>query len=440
MTIFLFLLSQVFAKGNTEISLTITDFPFNLSNGSVSYPSMQQSLDLTYAIQRTTIFGIHQGAHALFQDARVSKGAGLAVAGSSSLFLFLTAGWMHEEWHRAVMTNQNISSRNGFYHPEAWSNGLISVDSVNDDDLGRLKTQTPAETVRLMSAGIEGQIMLVGHQSDQLFLQDVTDKDDKKRIYSHLSFMAPLMIFNQINTLSYLNICLIDDSDEITDLQNQRTIAMENRDFAGLDCNAWVYDMQRPDEPYEDRGPHPYGEGIDRYRSLEDLSSSEIELLKEARHMHMLNLFNPHFFGINGLHHTKGRWNFRLGSMLTPFGYTIDGHFGLVNNKLDSLWLLRLHRSQIGYSPEFGVRLFDLPINENMNWHLATSVWLQPKNLRWDAQRRQLGGNIWSQFNWKVKDQTSLWVQMNGKTTGWMAGEVYLDSNISARFGLSYYL
>ena len=193
MTTFLFLLTQVFAKGRTEFPLTITDFPFNLSHGSVSYPSMQQSLDLTYAIQRTTVLGIHKGAHALFQEDHLSKGVGLTVASSSSLFLFLTAGWMHEEWHRAVMTNQNISSRNGFYHPEAWSNGLISVDSVNDDDLGRLKSQNPAETVRLMSAGIEGQIMLVGRQSDQLFLQDVTDNVDEKRIYSHRSLMAPLM-------------------------------------------------------------------------------------------------------------------------------------------------------------------------------------------------------------------------------------------------------
>ena len=159
-----------------------------------------------------------------------------------------------------------------------------------------------------------------------------------------------LMIINQINTLSYFDICLVDDSDEITDLQNQRTVEIESRDFAGLDCNAWVYDMQRPDEPFEDRGVHPYGEGIDRYRSLEDLSDSEIELLQEARRMHFLNLLNPHFFGINGIHYSKGRWNFRLGSVPTPFGYTIDGHFGWVNNRLRSLWLFRLHRSKMGYS------------------------------------------------------------------------------------------
>ena len=49
-----------FAEGHTEISLTVTDLPFNLSNEAVSYPSMQQSMDLTYTIQRTTVYGIHR--------------------------------------------------------------------------------------------------------------------------------------------------------------------------------------------------------------------------------------------------------------------------------------------------------------------------------------------------------------------------------------------
>ena len=94
--------------------------------------------------------------------------------------------------------------------------------------------------------------------------------------------MAPLMIINQINTLSYFDICLVEDSDEITDLQNQRTVEIESRDFAGLDCNDGFM-ICNDRTSFEDRGAHPYGEGIDRYRSLEDLSDSEIELLQEAR-------------------------------------------------------------------------------------------------------------------------------------------------------------
>ena len=53
-----------------------------------------------------------------FQDDRLSNGVGLAVVSSSSLFSLLTTGWMHEEGIELVMTNQNISSRNGFYHPK----------------------------------------------------------------------------------------------------------------------------------------------------------------------------------------------------------------------------------------------------------------------------------------------------------------------------------
>ena len=108
---YLFLVTQTFAEKHAEISLTVTDLPFNLSSDAVSYPSMQQSLDLTYAIQRTTVYGIHQGAHNLFQNDRLSKGIGLAVAGSSSMVLFLTTGWMHEEWHRLFILNASVTIR-----------------------------------------------------------------------------------------------------------------------------------------------------------------------------------------------------------------------------------------------------------------------------------------------------------------------------------------
>ena len=100
--------------------------------------------------------------------------------------------------------------------------------------------------------------------------------------------------------------------------------------------------MQRPDEPFEDRGVHPYGEGIDRYRSLEDLSDSEINY-QEACH-HFLNLLNPHFFGING--YIIRRTLVFDWFCASSFRYTIDGHFGWVNSGLHSLWLFRLHRSK----------------------------------------------------------------------------------------------
>ncbi len=57
------------------------------------------------------------------------------------------AAWVHEEWHRAVMTSHKISS---FNEVNAWpwtSSGTIAVDHVTDEDLIRLKRDNPADQV-----------------------------------------------------------------------------------------------------------------------------------------------------------------------------------------------------------------------------------------------------------------------------------------------------
>ena len=59
----------------------------------------------------------------------------------SSMPIPLYDVWMHEEWHRAVMTQRNISSHNGVYNFDFGSSS-IPVDRVTDDDLIRLKKNT----------------------------------------------------------------------------------------------------------------------------------------------------------------------------------------------------------------------------------------------------------------------------------------------------------
>ena len=338
------------------------------------------------------------------------------------------------------MTNQNISSRNGFYYPDEWSNGLISVDSVQDQDLKELKAKHPEETVRLMSAGIESQIALIGKQSDMLFFSQNTNNISQKILVHQHSFMGPIIVMNQISTLLYLNTCLQENSNQLTDEENQRTIQMETRDFTGLDCTAWVYDMHRADEPYENRGQHPYGEGVDRYRSQEDLRNSEIQFLEETRWIHLINFLNPHMVGMNSIQSKKGLWNFRMASTLTPFGYTIDGNIAWYYKEKPSLILLRIHRFHHGYSPEIGLRMFHIPLKENLQLDIGARLWFQPENLRWDDKSTQLGAAIESQIHWKPKTNFSVWTQINGKTSGWMSGEVYLDQNISVRMGVSFFL
>jgi hypothetical protein len=154
------------SERETPIPLTVVDLPFNAGMG---WPSMRQSLDLGYAATRLPTWGVVRGFDRV-RNPELRLGLGLMTVYAVNAPLILVSAWMHEEWHRAVLSHQRIGSRNGIYHPSAWSNGLISVDRVADEDLARLKAEHPADTVRLMMAGLEAQDVLARRIGDHAFV------------------------------------------------------------------------------------------------------------------------------------------------------------------------------------------------------------------------------------------------------------------------------
>jgi len=426
------------ARGEIPLRLTLVDAPFTFEGG-LSAPSMTQSLDLTYAVDRSVILGIQEGFTAAFpENEGLRKGIGLAAAWSASIGLGFVGGWMHEEWHRAVMTSQGVSSRNGIYHPEAWSNGLIAVDNVTDEELARLKADTPAQTARLMSAGLESQHALAERIGDQIFFHD-REGEAFGPLYHGDTWMSPVIAMAELNNLFYHLTCVGEDSDALTDEENQLRLTVPERDFTGLDCVAWAYDMSRPDEGYEDRGAHPYGEGIDRYRSWSDLTGDEQELLTQQARLQLLNLLNPHLYGFNGvsLPGEGDRWIAQVGHGITPFGYTIDGRFALKRGELKALVVLRSFVSAVGWSPGLDVSVLDRPLTDSLRWDAGLDLWLQPTDLRYDADSRQPGGRAYGELGWQASRRLELWAQAAAKTEGWVRGEVYLDPNVSGRAGMT---
>ena len=124
------------------------------------------------------------------------------------------------------------------------------------------------------------------------------------------------------------------------------------RDFMGHDFTAWVYDLLRPKEAYQERGIHPSGEGFDRYIKFADLTSDDRIFLRRQAQLQRLNLSMVH--------------------MLTSSGYTVDTHLFLQCNQL-----------------------IDYPLNWNKNRFLATSelgVWTQPKEQNFYTNQAVLGG------------------------------------------------
>src|SRR5690606_2409563 len=120
-----------------------------------------------------------------------------------------------------------------------------SVSKVFDADLIRFKQIDPVGMVRSFESGIESQYLLLRNmQKDNFF---------RKTQYPNIAMN--ILLSNA--AIDYVNQFKRDDYDRTIDSMNVNGSEIANRDFVGWDFTAWVYDMFRPDEPYEDRGIHP---------------------------------------------------------------------------------------------------------------------------------------------------------------------------------------
>ncbi|HET7710757.1 MAG TPA: hypothetical protein VFL80_02400, partial [Thermoanaerobaculia bacterium] len=223
----------------------------NVSHG-LRGPSMAQSLALSAAFYEISHYAIEERLEqrpwltrwmvALF-DIGVSLIAPLPFSDV----------WIHEEWHRAVMSNRGVDSYNDVYK-FAIATDAISVSEVRDEDLIRLKRDHPADLPRLHVAGIEGEYALVQRLQRNKFF-------DRTRGY-HI----PIYFISKVSSAGYVGSGTSSETTtETHEWEREEGVDVSKRDFAGHDFTAWIYDMSRRDEPYAARGLHPSGVGIRRY-------------------------------------------------------------------------------------------------------------------------------------------------------------------------------
>src|SRR4051812_8642290 len=102
-------LSPAFADdtGQVNVDLPVVDTPFNFTNRGYTFPSMQQSLLLSTDFYE----GVHRAIQGGPGSARWRRWLIIAPDLVSG-WIPLGNGWMHEEWHRAVMNRRGIASYN----------------------------------------------------------------------------------------------------------------------------------------------------------------------------------------------------------------------------------------------------------------------------------------------------------------------------------------
>ena len=396
-------------------------------------PGMSQSLAVTAGIYSSFHFGMKQ-----FYDNSDMKESlknviyGYGILAGDFLMTYLPGGdgWLHEEYHRAVMSRYGINSFNGMNLFPIGAE-LIYVSNVKDEDLIRLKETSPADMVRLHAAGIESDYVLINNLQRNNFFYD-------QNLYNEI-----LYITLTVNSHYYI---FASSSPKYVDSDiakiNESGETVSERDFTGYDMTGWVYDLFRPDEPYEARGPHPSGEGINRYRTTRDLTDDELNYLKGQFYWHFVNYLSPMFFGKRSipLGDDGLAVNFAVSHLLTSFGTAVSAHAYLKYEPFNVAFAYHSYLNYKNYFPAIEAELVDYPIYWGKSGVFLSPrviIGTQPEGQRFKTGTPEFLGLLGLRADFMASKHLLPYIDLTAKTDGWIAGNEYLDGNLSVKMGIS---
>ena len=410
------------AGSATRLDLTLLEVPASVQSLAVR-PTMRQSLGIT---ESTYVLG-RRGIVALLPEADL--GRKLAIGAFDALTTYLPGGfgWLHEEWHRAVLSRHGANSYNGIYSFPIFQD-VVTVSRVRDEDLERLKRDHPADHVRLMSAGLESGYALLDAIGAREFFEGDLDSSGLLRWTLVL------------NSFVYVASASVPDFvEELTEKRyDEEGADVSARDFTGHDVTAWVRDLHRPDEPYAARGVHPSGVGVDRYVVRADLTSRERDYLLTQGRLSLLNLLDPTLFGIDAFRWGAAtQYTFAFRHLLAPFGYSLGTRIMIRSGNHDLRVSGVAYRNSQNWYPgldvEYGSSLPGLGSHVSLTPRLA--MWIQPEGQRFRTERGVVGGLVAVTVR-PSGNGTNPFVELLAKSRGWVPGEMSLEASVDVRLGL----
>ncbi|MCS6822193.1 MAG: hypothetical protein NZ551_10035 [Microscillaceae bacterium] len=395
-------------------------------------PSMPQSLAVSSNFYSAVHYGIGK-AIKVKNQALQSLLTITAVSVFDILSLSIPPGvaWLHEEYHRAVLTRRKINSYNDV-NKFPIGQSVINVSNLRDEDLTRLYDNHRKDFIRLQAAGIEGQ-----YQQIQVLQRD--------NFFFNSDLMhVPLYWFSTINSIVYVNDSGKGDYfDKVIDEANAKETDIRERDFTGPDFTAWVEALFNPQKVYADRGTHPTGIGINRYIKPSQLTDEERNYLQNQGALQWLNILSPHLFGFTKIKlRTSGKGNyygnFAIRHLLTSFGHNVGFDIFYQSPKINLLFTL--HRYKNFNQGFWGVEthLIDkLLLNDRLRLNTRAMLWVQPKNQAFRTTEGNLGGLLGLKAMYQV-GKVFPYLSLEAKTQGWVMGNVFLEENVSVNAGLQW--
>jgi hypothetical protein len=409
-----------------RVTLPLVALPDNAALGGRA-PSWSQALALSADTIELAHWAVWRTTQVIEEPYQLMARVLLTPAADLGLGVFLrTISWAHEEGHRATLATLGIASRNGINDlGHRWPRGLVPVYGMSDAELERAKATNNPAWVRAEAAGLETEVGRLLRIERDTFTHPELSR-----------FNPATALIAKLNVFEYLNDCLNwdpSDAQLASDDANARL-----RDFAGPDCDGWVYDLFRPAEPYAARGPHPAGDGLRRSRRVSDLHAAEYNYLARQRTLTLLNLLDPNLVSWSRFEVTlfdaPAAWSALVTHQLTSFGTATD--LNVFVQRRDSAAFVTLHAyaNEERLYPGAELDLSHLPVpvlGGALAASFAVALWQQPAGQRFATRAGSWGGLAGFGVHLPARDWLEVTLRVQGKTGGWVALEPALARALS---------
>jgi len=420
-----------------RLNAPLVDFPQNASLPN-HYPSMNQALEYSRDFYELGFWGIDALGNKIFKSLdkpytnlrkfsnhafKYALGLGFSKYGSE---LPIPLGiWAHEEFHRTTLGVKNVASENGNWMLSRWDG---TVYGISDQTLDHLKQNELNQLLYSYTAGVQYEILL----------NQKTTIDDffNKRAHSKNA----LLLYNAYYTYNYFKFATGPFSDSVKNIAPEFENAdPAQRDYAGADLTAWVYDMYNPSLPFTSRDSFPNGEGVNRRVGFSDLSSDAQTFLVQQKKLSLLNFINPAIFFVNRIRiNANLSFNFFAQYAPTHFGSDVAFYMPVQFKKINGLINVHQYRNNNQSGFGIGLGIYNYRIMEKLGIDLAANYWNQSRDFL--SAEKINGGSVDLNVNYALTKRLGVYTRVQAKTDGWIIGNPYLESNFSIQAGLNFNL
>jgi hypothetical protein len=435
LTFFFMIESYSQEKYKFKLEVPVFDYSENLDL-AFKYPSMNEAMEWSHDMYELGFWGIDELGDLIFGKGKkpysalrrignnvFKYGSSLAFSKWGSELPVPLGVWGHEEFHRSVLGVSGLSPKNGNWLFSRWDG---TVYGISDQELTGLKLESTDNLLYSYVAGVQYEVLL----NERVTLDGVFKPKSFPR--------SALLLYNAWYVYDYFRFSAGSGSDSAKYLATpHENPDPSERDYAGSDLNAWVYDMFNPGRPYIQRDPFPGGNGVNRRIGFSELATDEQDFLKEQKKLLLLNFLNPSILFNNRIRINDG-FSFTIFSQYMPTHFGNDIAIYLPIKLRVTGLLMNVHRfsSKDLTGIGFGLGLYDGWLSENISTDIRMNVWDQPESFL--GEEKIAGASADVVLRYSFHDDFAGFVSVSGKTRGWLAGDPYLKENLSVRFGISY--